>query len=158
MVNYHSSTGRTNPLSGNESTIKILGYAGLIPFLVFSIGHWITLPYIDDPSAILIAYAAVILSFMGAIHWGAAITTSDKKHSAHLIVSVIPALIAWLALLLPADFSMSVLLLGFIILLVYELALATPEGLPDWYITMRITLTTVVSLCLSASLIAVAMR
>lgn len=145
-------------MPGNEKTTKLLGYAGLIPFFVFSIGHWTTLPYINNPSAILIAYAAVILTFMGAIHWGAVITTSNIKHGTHLIVSVIPALTAWLALLLPADFSMLVLLLGFILLLVYELVFARPQELPGWYISMRITLTTAVSLCLTISLMAVTIK
>jgi hypothetical protein len=145
-------------LPGNEKVTKFLGYAGLIPFLVFSLGHWMTLPWVNDPSQILIAYAAVILSFMGAIHWGAAITNSDGQHSTHLIVSVLPALTAWSALLLPVSIAIVILLCGFILLLVYELVFARPQGLPCWYISMRIILTTVVSFCLMISLTAVIIK
>ena len=38
-----------------------------------------------------ISYAAVILSFMGTIHWGLAMSASENGHSKYMIISVIPA-------------------------------------------------------------------
>ena len=72
--------------------------------------------------------------------------------------SILPALIAWSALLLPASIAIVILLCGFILLLVYELVFARPQGLPHWYISMRIILTTVVSFCLMISLTAVILK
>ena len=88
-------------MPGNESTAKVLGYAGLIPFVVFSIGAWVPLPYVDNAVPILVAYAAVILSFMGAVHWGVALSSPSRDRSKYYIASVVPALTAWLALLMP---------------------------------------------------------
>ncbi len=107
MVNYHLSTGKTKPLSGKEITAKSLGYAGLIPFIVFSIGSWFQLPMISDSTYILIAYAVIILSFMGAIHWGVAMSNTEQHNGQYFIASVIPALSAWLALLIPHSYALT---------------------------------------------------
>ena len=141
-------------MSGNRSTAKTLGYAGLIPFVIFSIGSWTTLPYVANSTHVLIAYAAIILSFMGAIHWGAAISNTAGQHSKNLVVSVMPALAAWLALLLPETFALVILFVGFILLIAYELTVAKSQALPNWYISMRIRLTFIVTLCLAGAFIA----
>jgi hypothetical protein len=145
-------------LPGNETTAKFLGYAGLIPFVTFSIGSWIPLPYISDAVQILIAYAAIILSFMGAIHWGLAMSRANQNHSQYFIASVIPALTAWLALLLPDTLALVVLLCGFIALFAYDRAVKSSQALPEWYIPMRKALTLVVVLCLSGALLSVVLQ
>ncbi len=145
-------------MPGNELTAKTLGYAGLIPFVIFSIGSWTTLPYVADSTFVLITYAAIILSFMGAIHWGATISNAARHNSKNLVVSVMPALAAWLALLLPEIFALVILFVGFILLIAYDLAVAKSQALPNWYISMRIRLTFVVTLCLAGAFIAAALN
>ena len=139
-------------MPGNEVTAKMLGYAGLIPFVVFSIGVWVPLPYVEDAAQILVAYAAVILSFMGAVHWGVAMSSAGSDRSKYYIASVVPALIAWLALLMPASYAMLVLLTAFIVLLAFDSAVTKPQGLPVWYIPLRLRLTIIVALCLIITL------
>ena len=78
------------------------------PFLTFSIGCWLPLPYVTDALSVLIAYAAVILSFMGAIHWGAAMSSTGNKRKQYFLVSVSPALVAWVALMTPAVPSLTI--------------------------------------------------
>ena len=82
-------------MTGNETTAKALGYAGLIPVVVFASGCWIPLPYVVNAPYILIAYGAIILSFMGAVHWGAAMASTEQQRGSYIIASVIPALLAW---------------------------------------------------------------
>ena len=156
MVSAHSSTGRIKPLHGNESTAKLLGYAGLIPFLTFSIGCWLPLPYVTDALSVLIAYAAVILSFMGAIHWGAAMSSTGNKRNQYFLVSVSPALVAWVALITPAVPSLTILLFGFILLYLYDRAVQKSQDFPSWYIPMRKNLTIVVTVCLASALFSMA--
>ena len=107
MVNYHLLTGKTKTLSGNEKIAKTLGYAGLIPFITFGIGSWVETPYLSNTIYVLITYAAIILSFMGAIHWGMAMSKTDNKKNKYFIISVIPALSAWFSLLIPEFFFFS---------------------------------------------------
>ena len=142
-------------MPGNVTTAKILGYAGLIPFVIFSIASWIPLPLVDDSVAILIAYAAVILTFIGAVHWGVVMSNSDDPHSMHLLASVAPSLVGWIALLIPVMPALIVLLCGFIIHILYDCSMHKKLMFPEWYLPMRVRLTSVVSICLAASIIAV---
>lgn len=140
-------------MSGNEKTAKFLGYSGLIPFVTFSIGSWLPQPYNSYAIQILIAYAAIILSFMGAIHWGVAMTSADEQRSKYIIASVIPALTAWLALLMNEIPALVTLLAGFIALIGFDWAVEKPQRLPDWYVPMRNILTFIVVLCLLGTLL-----
>ncbi len=139
-------------MSGNESTAKILGYSGLIPFIVLSIASWLQIPFDIDVTRMLMTYAAIIFSFMGAVHWGIAIS-SKQDSSEYLMVSVMPALLAWFALLAPQTYALLLLLLGFIALYAYDRYAEKEQQLPDWYLPMRQRLTIVVVICLSGALL-----
>lgn len=141
-------------MPGNEATAKILGYAGLIPFVTLSIGSWIALPLISEPLPVLIAYAATILSFMGAIHWGIAMSGSKEQNNARFYISVLPALLAWLALLIPPAYALAIFIFTFIALYLYERFSPDSVDFPQWYLPMRGTLTLVVVACLTAALLA----
>jgi len=145
-------------LTGSETTAKALGYAGLIPFLVFSIGCWVPLPYVANAPFILTTYGAVILSFMGAVHWGVAMARQDQHRDNYFIASIIPALIAWAALLLTQAMALVILLVGFIGLYVYDRSVEKAQALPGWYIPMRTRLTAVVVLCLASAILSVTMQ
>lgn len=142
-------------MPGNETIAKTLGYAGLIPFIIFSIGSWTGLPYITDSIPILIAYAAIIFSFMGAIYWGVVMSSKDDQGGKYFIASVLPALVGWLALLVPVLFALIFLLVGFILLFVYDRYVDKSLGLPNWYIPLRMRLTSIVTLCLTAALLSI---
>ena len=145
-------------MTGSETTAKALGYAGLIPFLVFSIGCWVPLPYVANAPSILTTYGAVILSFMGAVHWGVAMARQDQHRDNYFIASIIPALIAWAALLLTQAMALVILLVGFIGLYVYDRSVEKAQALPGWYIPMRTRLTAVVVLCLASAILSVTMQ
>lgn len=144
-------------MTGSEYTAKTLGYAGLIPFVVFSIGCWIPLPFVTNAAGILVAYGAVILAFMGAVHWGIAMAGTDPNRGRYFIASVIPALIAWPALLVGAQLAMVILLIGFVGLYFYDRSVQREQVFPGWYIPLRTKLTAIVSLCLAAALLSVLM-
>lgn len=142
-------------MTKNQKTANILGYGGLIPFVIFSIGSWIDLPGVTQAHSvqILIAYGAIILSFMGAIHWGLAMAHDNENRSQPFIISIIPALTAWLALLMTNRWALIVLLIAFIVLYIYDRAAEKPQRLPAWYLPMRMRLTIVVALCLTGALL-----
>jgi hypothetical protein len=140
--------------SSAEKVASLLGYAGLLPFIAFSFGSWLPFTMAHLSYTLLITYAAIILSFMGAVHWGAAIVNRDAISPEHFTASVIPALIAWMALLLPAMIATAVLLLSFILLYHYDTAAQSRLNFVNWYIPLRKRLTWIVSLCLTTSLTA----
>jgi hypothetical protein len=64
----------------------------------------------------LIGYGAVILSFVGALHWAFAMVLPDlteQQRTARFVWSVVPALLAWPALLVDATMASFLLIPGF---------------------------------------------
>ena len=96
-------------------------YAGLLPFL-FLLVVIVLQPPMPMPSEQagewLLSYAAVIISFLGAVHWGVALGMQDKipNHIRDrlLLFSVVPPLLAWQMVLLPVKPA----LFGMVILVV----------------------------------------
>jgi hypothetical protein len=130
---------------------QVLGYAGLVPFVLG--GALVLLPGMRmvfgvDTLFMLVAYAAVILSFLGAVHWGVALAGPLKPFKARVMMglSVVPALVAWLALLAgPATAATAlILLLGFALWWVYEWAVPGSHVLAVWYVRLRLQLSAVV--------------
>jgi hypothetical protein len=125
---------------------KVLGFSGLIPFVTLACALWFV-PYQAQVyvSEALMAYGAVILSFMGAVHWGVAIDLLSKRERLQLAFSVVPALLAWSALLLPAMYGYAVLLISFVFLCVLDSRASRLGMAPIWYSKLRVPLTVVVS-------------
>ena len=130
-----------------------LGYGGLIPFLALAAASLIDPVHAAVWSDALFAYGAVILSFVGALHWGLAIGQpglNDRQRSACFTWSVVPALIAWPATLLSATIAAPLLVLGFVAHYLQDRRLARLTTLPAWYLTLRLRLSSVACICLVA--------
>jgi hypothetical protein len=130
--------------------VAALGYGGLVPFIVFAAAASQGDTHADLSRAALFAYAAVILSFVGALHWGFAMTAPglDARQRAHLYRwSVVPALLAWPALLVYAKPAMLLLIVGFVAQYRQDRRLAKQAGregfLPAWYLPLRLRLSVV---------------
>ncbi|MCP1727472.1 glutaredoxin-related protein [Natronospira proteinivora] len=141
-----------------EGWVKGLGYAGLLPLLFALIAMaWNVVPaagtLLPDSGFFLkwsAAYAAVILSFLGATHWGMALSLGGGAHGKrHFIAAVIPSLWAWLALLNPDLLALPMLIGGFMAWWLYERQVAADLQLPAWYRRLRSQLSAGVILLLS---------
>jgi hypothetical protein len=81
-------------------TTQALGFAGLLPFIAGALAASLgPTAWHDGALRALIAYAAVIVSFLGGIHWGA--SPGAHNDSARLW-GVVPSLLAWPMLLVGA--------------------------------------------------------
>ena len=104
-----------------------LGGLGLVPFVVGSIVVLVTEAiWAYD---MLRYYAAAILSFMGGIQWGLAMADAGMAGRHHrlwprLAISVVPALIAWIVLILNVPFDLIVIAVAFGLLLLAAWAMA----------------------------------
>lgn len=135
-----------------------LGGLGLIPFIAMTL-VWIMggphLPF--DPGRGLLGYGAVILSFLGGIHWGIALRPGPSEREGHaffsrnLVVGVIPSIVGWGALLCPMRIAIALLCTGFILQLWVDLRTISAGHLPSWFARLRIALTTVVLASLLAA-------
>lgn len=125
-----------NPPTGIPPAARWLGFLGLLPFAAFGLAGLLPLaPFHAQAPSILLAYGAVILSFLGGVRWGLAIATPDAARLwAQLGFSVLPSLLAWAGLLLPIRAGLLLLAAGFALMLVADLRLAEA---PAWYRQLR---------------------
>ncbi len=129
-----------------------LGYGGLLPFVVLAPASLLDPHHGWTWSDALYGYGAVILSFVGALHWAFAMTAAgldERQRVRSLIWSVVPALIAWPALLLAPAAAAVLLVGGFTVHYLVDRNLARHATLPPWYLTLRLRLTVVASLSLA---------
>ncbi|EKT4485437.1 DUF3429 domain-containing protein [Pseudomonas putida] len=140
----------------SPSRFAVLGYAGLLPFIGLTLLILFSVEYRAFFSMMLVGYGAVILSFVGALHWGFAMALQGlpaQQRRERLVWSVIPALIGWVSTLLPVPWGCLVLTFGFIGHLWQDRKLV--QAVPGWYLPMRMHLTAVASVCLLLSALAV---
>jgi len=149
-------------MRANHPLVLLLGLLGLIPFLVcaYLACAW------NDPAEgramiALIAYGAVILSFLGGVHWGFAlaeqpgalaalpVSAAEKSaETARIGLGVVPSLLGWIAVLVavlvPAPaIALCVLIAGFIAAMVAEHGAHRRGWMPRRYLWLRWVLTIV---------------
>ncbi|NTV71868.1 MAG: DUF3429 domain-containing protein [Azonexaceae bacterium] len=138
-------------------TVAWLGYGGLIPFLTLMPASLLDHHHGAVWSDALYAYGAIILSFIGALHWGLAMSLpelTERQRSAWFAWSVVPALIAWPAVLFSPPLAAPLLVVGFIAHYLQDRRLARQVSLPDWYLPLRLRLSCVAVVCLVAGIYA----
>jgi hypothetical protein len=118
-----------------------LGGLGVLPFAVLSIAT----PFANDVFKAqllfaLLAYGALILSFLGGIHWGLAIAAVPQTNNVlwrRITVSILPSLLAWSALLMPFRIGFLVLAAAFVAMLLVDIRASHRHEAPAWYPRLR---------------------
>ena len=126
-------------LRGVPVAAQWLGFLGLLPFgAAVVIGLVPESPLHDIALPALLAYGSVILSFLGGIRWGLAVVKTDAADLlGPLLISVLPSVLGWIALLMPASVGLLLLVLGFLALLLADVRLRMA---PPWYGALRLPL------------------
>ena len=134
-------------------TAKLLGFAGLIPFIALSVFQLLfpSSPHKEMVMLSLTAYGATIVSFLGAIHWGLAMQ-QDLSHRYLLVWGVIPSLLGWLSLLLDPINGWLLLVATLWLCFLVDYKIYPTFQLTSW-LPMRFTLTSVASMSIGFSLI-----
>jgi hypothetical protein len=143
----------------------LLGNYGMLPFLLLAAATWLPL---EARGAHLVAlaftaYAALVLAFAGAVHWGLALATPelDKRGAWRAFGwGATAALLAWVALLgaaagAPRALIYAFLLGDFLLARLMDGALLTQYArVPDWYAPLRTRLTIGASIGLALAIAA----
>jgi hypothetical protein len=143
----HESTTRTSWL---------LGLAGLLPFAGAALASLAAPAWREFALLALQAYGAVILAFLGAVHWGFALQPVVGQEAAgprRLVLGVVPALVGWVALLLPRDFALGLLALAVLATAAIEQWAAAEALVPRSYMLLRWVLSIGAAACLTAALL-----
>lgn len=131
--------------------VERLGYVGLVP-IAFAV-LVLLFAAVDSPtgrffSLWLMGYGAVILSFLGATHWGLGLARGSAS-ARDFVAPVVAPLVGWLSLLLLPGAGLPLLLAGFVGWWLYERRRAGALGLPAWYQQLRYRLNGAVVLLLA---------
>ena len=133
-----------------------LGVAGVIPFVGMAAGS-----FAADPREAVFAinagliYGAVILSFLGGVHWGRALAGDAVEPSwKRLGWGVTPSVIAWgAAFLTDAVLAIVLYVAGFALAFFVDIRAARAGLFPPWYGTLRKILSIAVLACLLVTLL-----
>lgn len=136
----------TNDFSTPSATARVLGLAGLLPFVAGALA----LALLDAPGlkawagTALTAYGALIATFLGGIHWGLAMQDVQPVN-VRLGWGVSPSLLAWVALLLPVGMGLPWLAVLLVTCYAVDRTLYASAGLSSW-LGLRLQLTSVATL------------
>ena len=131
------------PLS---DTARLLGHLGLLPFVLGTGLVWVVNAEAHPYATLaLSAYAGVIVSFLGGIHWGLGFRMTAPPASL-FVWGVVPSLVAWLAVMMPA--SAGLVVHGVMLLVSYgvDRRVYPAHGAAQW-LMLRFRLSTVAALC-----------
>jgi hypothetical protein len=119
-----------------------LSLLGLVPFIVFAFGAVGQSPQTAAYLLFaLIDYAALVLAFSGAVHWGLALLPEAVRPSLRLGAGVVPLIVAWVSLmmaqLLAPWIALAVLIAGYLATVMTEHRAARHLLVPSSYMWMR---------------------
>lgn len=129
---------------------NFLGYAGVTPVLGLLILGWTDQTWQQQSVSLACSYGALILSFLGGIHWGFA--TAGAASIKTFVPSVAPSLWAWAALACPEGITLCAIIVGVLTFYIYERRTTWVTKLPSWYLPLRLKLTLGLSLGLAGFL------
>ena len=131
---------------------------GLIPFVVGTALVLSNSEIMEQPDLqfAVSAYAAIILSFLGGIRWGAALNESGRRSPATVALSVLPSIAAWVIVLIPAPWNFVGFAVAFTVQGVWDVAAIRAGRIEaPWFARLRMLLTLVVVTCMSVLAFAV---
>jgi hypothetical protein len=146
----------------------LLGAGGLIPFFILGLGAVGTDTVRSLAAAeALVGYGAVILAFIGGVHWGFTLGEHDTVATsgaparyvrARLALGVVPSLVGWTAILLAVLLhpvgSLLILVVGYVVTLVMEFRAEKRDLLPGSYLAMR-TVLSAIAVCVMIAVMVV---
>ena len=132
----------------------IIGLLGLVPFILLVAACFIIPPDKEVYELLIfiyISYAAVISSFLGGIQWGLITASAERIYFVFfpLLISTVPCLISWSALLTIKDLRISLILIiaSFVVSSLHDYYLDRQKLTPHWFflsIRMPLSLTVII--------------
>ncbi len=134
------------------TNFKVIGVFGLLPFLIGIIGtlNFQLLPDFFNNWLINLSllYAGLILSFLGGCVFAFESLELEKPYLKRLVFSILPTLWALSALQLE-HFKAGALAIGFLALYELDRKIARRKITPEWWLSLRLPLTTTVIISLA---------
>jgi hypothetical protein len=140
------SSSRTTGLPTGPSPVALkLSYAGLAPFVFGALLALLVREEVYPHVALgLSAYAAVIVSFLGGIHWGLGMRAAVPNPVPYAW-GVVPSLVAWVAAVMPPYAGLVIQGAMLVVCFLVDRRLYREQGMGAW-LTLRFRLTVVATL------------
>ena len=132
----------------NEKLAKILGFSGLIPFII----AFITLNFNVSKIQVLeiiVVYGYTIIAFLGGIYWGVGLNIKIEAKK-YFFISTLPTIFVLISLLFPLSLISKIIYLICILnfFLYLEFSFLQTFRLPKWFFFLRIKLNIFLTLLL----------
>lgn len=145
----------------NKRLAHQIGIAGLVPFCLLAVACWcVNVEALDFFVTGQMVYSVITFSFLGGIHWGATMVSADltaRQTKRALLWSVAPTLFAFFSTM-AHNFHMLLIAIGFIAAYHVDKRLYQWYKLPEWFIRLRLILTSVVVAALLLTLVGANLR
>ena len=143
-------------LTNYEKTFFLLGFLGIIPFIIGLIDLWLynknSIFSINIPKY----YGVIILTFLGSIYWGIILNQNNNTNVTNafkiitLIWSITPALLSIGILLIDNNISLVILSFGYLLCHIVDEVYNKILFFPKWYILLRRILSLTVIIILTS--------
>jgi len=169
-----SFTQVTSAVAGQvPQPVMILGLAGALPYLgtslttiylakeaglaaagkVAGLDPGVALGVLNNCLDIQVTYGAVLLSFLGALHWGFEFAGyGGQKGYNRLLLGITPALVAWPTLAIAPMTALAIQWVGFTSLWFADMRASAAGWTPKWYSQYRFYLSVLVGTCIIGTL------
>lgn len=158
---YRSRLSFMNTHFLNKRQISQLTVGGVVPFLLLMLACWVVdIEWVGVFMRAQLAWGIAILSFLGGMHWGGALTRSDlgvEQTRKALVWGIVPTLVAWSSTL-AGGFGFAMLMIGFVLAYQADKRHFAWYGFPDWFLALRLKVTTAVIVTLALTVIAANVR
>lgn len=145
----------------NQRLISLLTIGGALPFLLLMLACWVVdIEWLGVFIRAQLAWGIAILSFLGGIHWGAALTRADltaEQTRKAFTWGVLPTILAWSSTL-AGGFGFAMLMAGFVIAYQVDKRQFAWYQLPQWFLVLRFRVTAAVIVMLALTVIAANVR
>lgn len=124
---------------GIDRGARLAGYLGLLPFLAALLMAIFGTPVAAEFGLRLaIAWGAVILAFIAAVHWGLALAGRWRWNTSVVIASTAPSVLGAAAVLVGGERAIALLVAGFGIFWLFEHRRLAADLPPDYLALRRI--------------------
>ena len=144
-------------LSRSEKLFILIGTLGLLPFIFGFFDLMVNKNNLFLDVNLPKYYGSIILTFLGAIYWGAILNLFTQRVIVEqvkfiiIIWSVTPSILGITILCIKSNFSLLVLSMGFLLCQLFDEKFNKYLSFPSWYLPLRRILTLVVVLILICS-------
>ena len=143
MINTNTKQDKTS-----EKLAKILGFSGLIPFVLAIVSFSFDVDKIRILEIVMV-YGYTIIAFLGGIYWGVGLNVriGAKKY---FFISTLPSIFVLISLLFKLSLILKLIYLICILnfFLYLEFSFLQTSNIPKWFLLLRIKLNIFLTLLL----------